>query len=74
MGAALGHEPGSRQTQIYAQVRRKRVVRAIEALDRQALPDAGAAPADAAALAKLPAKQKARDRKQRAEGKGRRAV
>ena len=51
VGAALGHEPGSRQTQIYAQVRRNRVVKAIEVLDGQAVaePGIGKTPANAAA-------------------------
>lgn len=35
VGATLGHEPGSRQTQIYARVRQSRVKRAIAVLDGQ---------------------------------------
>ncbi len=37
VGAALGHEPGSRETQRCAQLRRDRVVKAIESLDKQAV-------------------------------------
>lgn len=55
VGAALGHEPGSRQTQIYAQVRRKRVLKAIEALDEQAL--AGPGSGETTAGANAPAKR-----------------
>ncbi len=64
VGAALGHEPGSRQTQIYAQVRRNRVVKAIEVLDGKA----DTTPTE------LPAKQNAKGGKHKAEGRGRRAV
>jgi hypothetical protein len=58
VGAALGHEPGSRETQIYAQLRRDRVVKAIETLDKQAVAEADVSKAPAAAAA--PAERKAK--------------
>ncbi|MDD1713456.1 MAG: hypothetical protein LUQ69_09860 [Methanoregulaceae archaeon] len=72
VGAALGHEPGSRQTQIYAQVRRNRVVKAIEALDGQALTEdvADDTPVSAAA----PAKRKAKGARQKTASRSRKAV
>lgn len=67
VGAALGHEPGSRETQIYAQLRRDRVVKAIESLDAQvvAKPETSKTPAQAGARGT----PKARRRKTEATGR-----
>ncbi len=63
VGAALGHEPGSRETQIYAQVRRDRAVKAIEALDEQVLAEVGTKKTFANGVA--PAKRKSRSKTRR---------
>jgi hypothetical protein len=72
VGAALGHEPGSRETQIYAQLRRNRLVKAIESLDAQAVAEADASKAPAAAAAA--AERKAKGEKQKAAVRRRKAV
>lgn len=69
VGAALGHEPGSRQTQIYARVRQARVKRAIAILDGQGSGHPAAEPAPAGRIGRKPrAKRKAKKRK-RASGR-----
>lgn len=69
VGAALGHEPGSRQTQIYARVQQARVKRAIAILDGQESDRQAAEPAPIGRIGRKPrAKRKAKTRK-RASGR-----
>jgi len=63
VGAALGHEPGSRETQIYAQVRQNRVLKAIETLDEQQLAEARSGKTPTGASDPMQGKAKGRSRK-----------